>query len=47
MFFKNIRHKHLYKKIQLLLKTVKEFTVTEKMTILTTENNASSWNNDL
>ena len=34
MFFKkNIRHKHSYKKIQLLLKTIKDYTITEKITI--------------
>ena len=33
-FLKKFRHKHSYKKIQLLLKTIKDYTDTEKITIL-------------
>ena len=34
VFLKNIRHKHSYKKIQLILKTIKDYIITEKITIL-------------
>ena len=30
MFFFNIRHKQLYKKIKLLPETIKDYTITEK-----------------
>ena len=43
-FEKNIRHKHSYKKNQLLLKTIKDYSVTEKLLFSTTENNPSSCN---
>ena len=31
-YLKNIRHKHSYKKIQLLLKAIKDYIMTEKIT---------------
>ena len=43
-FEKNIRHNHSYKKNQLLLKTIKDYIITEKLLFSTTENNPSLCN---
>ena len=43
-FLKNIRHKHSYKKIQLLLKTKKIILLQKKLLFSATENNPSSCN---
>ena len=44
VFLKNIRHKHSYKKIQLLLKTKKIILLQKKLLFSATENNPSSCN---